>query len=247
MKIDWWTLGFQTVNIVVLVWLLKHFFWSPVAAMIAQRVEATRKVIDDAAAKTKAAQDMLAGFVQTREGFGAERAAILQAAHVAADKDRDERVAEAAQQASALLAKAKTQAERDARAAEKAWTDRAGHLAVQIAERLLGGLDGAALRTAFLGRLRRQLQALQPKDRAAIAGDGAALDAVSAEALDPAEQLACSSAIFDALQSRPQLNFKVDPTLIAGLELRAPHAVVSNSLHADLDRILLELTHDDAN
>jgi F-type H+-transporting ATPase subunit b len=39
----------------------------------------------------------------------------------------------------------------------------------------------------------------------------------------------------------------VDPTLIAGLELRAPHAVVSNSLHADLDRILLELTHDDAN
>ena len=51
MKIDWWTLGFQTVNIVVLVWLLQHFFWSPVAAMITQRVASTRKVIDDAAGK----------------------------------------------------------------------------------------------------------------------------------------------------------------------------------------------------
>ena len=37
MTIDWWTLGIQTVNVVVLVWLLQHFFWRPVAAMIEQR------------------------------------------------------------------------------------------------------------------------------------------------------------------------------------------------------------------
>ena len=37
MTIDWWTLGFQSVNVAVLVWLLQHFFWRPVAAMIALR------------------------------------------------------------------------------------------------------------------------------------------------------------------------------------------------------------------
>ncbi len=34
MSIDWWTLGFQTVNVAILIWLLGHFFWKPVAAMI---------------------------------------------------------------------------------------------------------------------------------------------------------------------------------------------------------------------
>ena len=35
MTIDWWTLGIQAVNVVILVWLLGRFFWRPVAAMIA--------------------------------------------------------------------------------------------------------------------------------------------------------------------------------------------------------------------
>ena len=34
MTIDWWTLGLQTVNIVILVWLLQRFFWRPIAGMI---------------------------------------------------------------------------------------------------------------------------------------------------------------------------------------------------------------------
>ena len=37
MTIDWWTLGIQTVNVIILIWLLGRFFWRPVAAMIEQR------------------------------------------------------------------------------------------------------------------------------------------------------------------------------------------------------------------
>jgi F-type H+-transporting ATPase subunit b len=36
----------------------------------------------------------------------------------------------------------------------------------------------------------------------------------------------------------------VDPTLIAGLELRGPHFVVANSWRADLAKILADLAHD---
>ena len=31
MTFDWWTLGLQTVNILILVWLLQRFFWTPIA------------------------------------------------------------------------------------------------------------------------------------------------------------------------------------------------------------------------
>ena len=37
MTIDWWTLGLQTINVLILIWLLAHFFWRPVAGMIEQR------------------------------------------------------------------------------------------------------------------------------------------------------------------------------------------------------------------
>ncbi|MEI9924303.1 MAG: hypothetical protein WDN50_12935 [Bradyrhizobium sp.] len=46
------------------------------------------------------------------------------------------------------------------------------------------------------------------------------------------------------LGAHPQIVFKEDRTLIAGLELQGPHFVVSNSWRADLTKILSGLTHD---
>ena len=88
MTLDPWTLGFQTVNVVVLVWLLQHVFWRPVSAMIAER----RSTTEAALARAKATQDKataaLDDVVRTRAGFGEERDAILATAHAEADKAR---------------------------------------------------------------------------------------------------------------------------------------------------------------
>ena len=37
MQIDWWTLALQTINFLVLVWLLTHFLYRPVRQVIAER------------------------------------------------------------------------------------------------------------------------------------------------------------------------------------------------------------------
>ena len=58
MTIDWWTLGFRAVNVVILVWLLQHFFWRPVAAIIEQRRSSTENTVADAkSVQDKAAAD----------------------------------------------------------------------------------------------------------------------------------------------------------------------------------------------
>jgi F-type H+-transporting ATPase subunit b len=41
------------------------------------------------------------------------------------------------------------------------------------------------------------------------------------------------------------LAVSIEPALIAGLELEAPHAVVRNSFRADLVRLKSELVHHD--
>jgi len=245
MTIDWWTLGLQTVNVIILVWLLGRFFWRPVAAIIDQRRTAAQQVLAAAQAKDTEATAALAEIGQTRAGFAQERETILGAAREAAEHEHAARLSQAEAETAALQAAAVTQLDREKSAAEQAWTDRAGRLAVEIATRLLGRLDSTALHAAFLDGLLREIHALPADARHAVAPAGAALDAVSAAPLGPAEQARCGTAVAEALQTQPQITFKVDPTLIAGLELRGPHVVVSNSLHADLDRILLELTHDD--
>src|SRR5476649_1142588 len=107
MTIDWWTLGFQTVNVVILVWLLKRFFWRPVAAMIEQRRAAAQKDLAEAEAKRSQAATALAEIEQTRAGFAKEREAILAAAHDEAERARTECLNQAATEAAAVEAAAK--------------------------------------------------------------------------------------------------------------------------------------------
>jgi F-type H+-transporting ATPase subunit b len=241
MTVDWWTLGFQTVNVLILIGLLRHFFWRPVAATIALRATTVRKAMDDAKGKDAEATKSLAEIAKTREGFAQEQKAILDDAHKAGEQAYAARLAEAEKDVAAVADSAKAQAEKDVANAEKTWTDKAGKLAMHIAARLLGDLDGAALHRAFLDRLVRQLHDTKQD----IAPDGSALKVVSADALDPQVQAEISTALLKALKTKPDIAFEVDASLIAGLELHAPHTLISNSLRADLDRILLELSHDD--
>src|ERR1700733_201795 len=107
MTIDWWTLGIQTVNVAILVWLLQRFFWRPVAEMIEQRRDATRRSMADAAAAKSQATAALAEIEQTRAGFAKEREAILTAARAEAETTRVALLADARQQAASIEAAAK--------------------------------------------------------------------------------------------------------------------------------------------
>lgn len=238
MTIDWWTLGIQTVNVAILVWLLQRFFWRPVAAMIEQRRDATRGTMAEADAARAQAAAALAEIEMTRAGFAKERDTILAAAHDAADTARTALLAEAGKQAAMLETTARAAIEKANQAAGEAWNERSARLAVAIAGHLAARLDGAAVRGAFLDWLVQEIGALPDPDRQAIATSGAALEVVSATALDPVERERTRDLIGKAFGGGPSIVFRADPTLIAGLELHGPHLLVNNSWRADLARIL---------
>ena len=240
MTIDWWTIGFQTVNVVVLVWLLQRFFWRPVAAMIEQRRDTTSQALADAEATKTKATAALTDIETTRAGFAKERDTILAAAHDAAEHIRTTLLAEAEKAADEQRIAATAAIETEKQAAEKSWTGYSGSLAVDIANRLATRLDGPAVRAAFLDWLIKAIVSLPDIERRAVT----ALEATSATPLDPAEQEQASGRIATAFGGEPSIAFLTDPALIAGLELRGPHLLVSNSWRADLTQILADLTHE---
>ena len=56
MSLDWWTLGLQTFNVVILVWLLARFLFKPVARIVAARQQEAGRLLDEAAASKAAAE-----------------------------------------------------------------------------------------------------------------------------------------------------------------------------------------------
>lgn len=245
MSIDWWTLGFQTINVVVLVWLLKHFLWAPVAAAIAKRRAVAKQTEADAATQHESAAEALQQAADTRAGFVKEHEAILAAAHAEAEQARTALLDQAKAEAAALREAATAAIQADAQAADKAWAERSSHLGIDIASRLAARLDGPTVNAAFLGWLVKAVRALPEPARRVVADQTTTkLEAVSATPLDAAEQKHATELIAGAFGSHPHIVYSTDPALIAGLELHAPHLIVSNSWRADLAEIDADLVRD---
>lgn len=245
MTIDWWTIGIQTVNVLILVWLLGWFFWRPVAAMIEQRRVTAQRMLAEAEEKSLQATASLADIERTRAGFAREREAILSAARETAEQAHAARLTDAAKEAASLEAAARKAIGKEKEADAKAWAERSSRLAVEIAERLVARLNGPTVSGAFLDGILKEIKALPDTARQAAAGDGVALEAVSAAPLDPADQERCRGLIAEAFEGCPVITFRTDPELIAGLELRGPQLIVRNSWRDDLTHILADLMHDD--
>jgi F-type H+-transporting ATPase subunit b len=242
MKIDWWTLGLQTVNVLILIWLLARFFWRPLAAMIAQRRTAAELMLTQAEEKRAQADAALAAAVQARAGFAQERDAILAAARTAAAQARTAVIEAAAREAAALGEAAKGAIARDQAATEAEWADHASRLAVEIAGRLAGRLHGSTVHQAFLNWLTAEIGALPAASRKAAVGSE--IEVITAEALSPEDQAQARQRIAGSFGGELRISFGIDAGLIAGFELRGAGVVLRNSWRADLEQIQQELSHE---
>ncbi len=241
MRIDLWTLALQTVNVLILIWILSRFLFRPVVAIIEERRAAAAKLLSDAETERKQAiAARTAAEVETAR-IAAGRDEVLRQAAADAESQRAAALASAREEVDRMRAAAETEM-RSARAAdEAAASDRSARLAVDIAGKLLARLPDSARIDGFVEGLAKALASLPEESRDGLAGAGAPR-LVAARPLSPSETQSCREALAKALGQPLDFDVAVDPGLIAGLELETPHAVVRNSFRADLNRIVEELT-----
>lgn len=77
MSLDWWTLGLQTINVVVLVWLLSRFLFKPVARIIAERQQAAEHLLAEADQARQAADETRTRIEAEHQALQAQRDAAL--------------------------------------------------------------------------------------------------------------------------------------------------------------------------
>lgn len=245
MHIDWWTLALQTVNALVLIWLLARFLFRPVADIVAKRQQAAAALLSEAAAAKAAAVSEQRQVAAELARFAQQRAQLLDAA--SAEAATLKASLEQAAHADAERLRTAALAEIDAirRDAAQADADRASRFALEVTAKLLERLPQEARVAGFIDGLVAELAKLPPSTRAQLSDTGSPLRLIAPRALQPDELAALHTALASVLDHVPPIEVVVDATVIAGLELEAAHAIVRNSFRNDLTRLKMELlSHD---
>jgi len=249
MRLDWSTLALQTVNLVVLVWLLHRFLYKPLLRMIDVRRAQIEKQFAEAAQVRTAAEAQRAAIEADRAGIAAERTAALKTAAAEAESAAAARRTSGEREAVALLEAArKTIAHERAEALAEARRV-ALELGEQIAGRLLADVPVVLRTETWLERIMENLTGL-PKERL----DGLTRQVTEADPLKVATASALSPEATAAWRARLQrtlgrpvtVSFDVEECLIAGAELHFPHAILHFSWRSALETIRAEIGRGDA-
>jgi F-type H+-transporting ATPase subunit b len=223
MLIDWFTVGAQALNFLILVWLLKRYLYKPILDAIDAREKRIAMALADANAKKAEAQKERDEFQHKNEVFDQQRAVLLSQAVDEAKAERQRLLDEARQAADALSAKRREALRDDAHNLNQAIGRRTQHEVFAIARKTLADLASTSLEERLGEVFTRRLREM---DGQAKEGLGEALKTASAPALVrsafalPAEQRAAiQKAINETFAAEIHVRFETAPDLIAGIEL----------------------------
>ncbi len=247
MRIDWWTLALQTVNVLILIWLLARFFFRPVMAIVVKRQQEANKLLTDAAHARQEAAAVRADADKARATIAAEQDRLIAEARNAAAIEKQNLLAQSAQEIAKRRGEAEAAIARDRAAADEAIIDRAGELSVDIAQRLLARFPHQDILYAFIDEICREVRALSSAAReslASAAATGHPIEVVTAAPLSGEQTQHVRGALKEAFGVELPFAFRGNPAIIAGIELKGQNVIIRNSWRADLDRIRRELSRD---
>jgi F-type H+-transporting ATPase subunit b len=223
--IDWFTVGAQTLNFIILVWLMKRVLYKPIMAAIEARETLVAAELAAATAKMNLADKAMEEFKCKNEDLERDRAArvtkatqeaktqgtvLLEAARVAADGLQSKR-------RNALQREVKDLNEGVARRVQQAFFD----LARRALKDLANGTLEAQVTAVFCERLRAMKKEDKDKLGAAILASTQPASIRSAFPLPPDLQNAVQTAINEVFGRPVASRFEVEPDLVSGIELTA--------------------------
>jgi len=225
MIIDWFTVGAQALNFVVLVWLLKRFLYKPILNALDAREKRIADELTDADVKKSAALKERDEFQNKNKEFDEQRAALLSQAQDEAQVVRQRLLDEARRAADALRADRQDALNREHQSLSDEITRRTGAEVFAVARKALTDLAATSLEERLVDVFTRRLQELDGTAKAEFAAAlrTAADPALvrSAFVLPELQRAALQRALNETFAAEIQVRFETAPDIISGIELTA--------------------------
>jgi len=223
MLIDWFTVGAQALNFLILVWLLKHFLYKPILNAIDEREKRIAKELADADAKKTEAQKEHDEFQKKNEEFDQQRAALLAKATDEAKAERQRLLDEARKAADALSAKRQESLINDARYLNQAISHLTQKEVFAITRKALTDLATVSLEERMSEVFTRRLRELDDKAKTVL-GDALRKNSEPAFVrstfdLPVAQRAAIQNALNETFSAEIHIRFETSPDLVSGIQL----------------------------
>jgi F-type H+-transporting ATPase subunit b len=223
MLIDWFTIGAQVLNFLILVWLMKRFLYKPILNAIERREQRIATELANADKKKTEAQKESDEFRHKNEEFDQQRTLLLRNATEEAKTER-QRLLDAAREAAITLSSKRQEALRnDVQNLHQAISRRTQQEVFAIARKALTDLAGTSLEECMVDVFVRRLRELNGEDKGLLAS---ALKASPSPViirttfdLSPTQCASTEGAIKETLGMETQVRFVTAPDLISGIEL----------------------------
>lgn len=238
MDFDATTFVLEVANFLVLVWLLRHFFYRPVLAVIEQRRAEGAQLLASAQALRDEAQALKADYEArlARTARAREQAMAEVAAEISAERARRLAALESELLAERQRRETLQAREREAQDAER--ERQAALLAARFASRLLHRVAGPALDDRLVELALADLQTLPDEQRetlrAALADPAVEVQVCTAYPLGAARREALGAALSAAAGRALVPAFREEPLLEAGLRIHAGDWVLMANLRDEL-------------
>ncbi len=223
MLIDWFTVGAQVLNFLILVWLMKRFLYKPILRAIDAREKRIATELADAEAKKAEAQKERDEFRHKNEEFDQQRAGFLSRAKDEGEEERRRLLDEARQAADALSAKRREALKLEQQSLNDEITRRARQEVFAIARKTLTDLAGTSLEERMSEVFTSRLRQLGGEEKSALtkALQTSSNPAVvrSAFELPPEQRDAIQQAIDESFSAEIQVRFETATGVISGIEL----------------------------
>ena len=223
MLLDWFTIAAQTLNFLILVWLLKRFLYKPILNAIDAREKLIAKELADADAKKAEAQKEHQEFQKKNEEFDQQRAALLTKATDEAKAEHQRLLDEARKAADALSAKRQESLIQDAQSLNQAISRLTQKEVFAITRKALADLATTSLEERMGEVFDRRLRSLDEKAKSVL---GDALRKNSEPALirstfdlPAAQRAAIQNALNETFSAEIHVRFETAPDLVSGIEL----------------------------
>lgn len=222
MLIDWFTVGAQAINFVILLWLMKRYLYKPILVAIDAREKRIADELAGADAKQAEAQKDRDEFQKKNEEFDQRRAALMTKVTDEAKTERQRLIDEARQAADDLSAKRQEALIIDARSLNQAIARRTQLEVFAIARKALTDLATTSLEERLSEVFTRRLREMNGKGKASLTN---ALKTAStpvlvrsAFELPVRQRTEIQNAFNETFSSIVPLRFETAPDLVSGIE-----------------------------
>jgi F-type H+-transporting ATPase subunit b len=225
MLIDWFTVGAQALNFLILVWLMKRFLYKPILHAIDEREKRIATELANADKQKAEAQKESDEFKRKNEDFDQQRAALLGKATDEANTERQRLLEEARKSADALSAKRQETLRTEERNLHQAISQRTQQEVFAIVRKALTDLAATSLEERLSGIFIRRLREMDGQAKAGLAETlkSTSNPALVRSAFDLSEEkrAAIQKALNETFAAEIHVRFETAPDLISGIELSA--------------------------